>query len=328
MTRSKRRRFVSAMVAAAAIAVTAAFAQQQGPVATMFRADLKRHQALAASFMPTELTPSAAASTLNIYLSAGDLEQAFDRPEFRPDAAIVPTNTDLQVKAEDPAIQRVLISRVMKHPRVMADLDDQISARRKQAAAGATSALQIGADAFVARLPKNGSADATAAFPRQVCLIATDFATGGSVDRRELLAQDRMRKGVAGCLAAFDAAGATSVVIPMLGAASSETQSKDPVYEGPRLLKECRHLNAVAGIALGIHDFAPRRRAIREIGVVQWDKELSDMFGQSATAQAAYRVYAEQIKRAVTKGLAGERTTTGDVDGSCSATFGTTGDRF
>jgi hypothetical protein len=292
----------------------------------MFREDLKRHQMLAASFLPIEVPASGGAPTLHVYLTAGDLERAFDRPEFRPDAAIVPTNTNLIVTAASPTTQRVLIARVMKQPAVMADLQDQVAVRRKQlAAATGDEILQIGVDSFVAQLPKNGSADAKGAFPRHVCLVATDYATGEAVDRRELFAQDRMRKGVAGCLAAFDAAGAGSVMMPLLGAASAESQSRDPVYEGQRLLKECRHLNAVAGIALGIHDFAPNRRAVREIGIVQWDREISDMFGGSRMAQAAYRTYAEQIRQAVTKGLAGERTTAGDVGGSCAATFVATG---
>ena len=57
-------------------------------------------------------------------------------------------------------------------------------------------------------------------------------------------------------------------MMPLLGAASAEMQSRDPVYEGQRLLKECRHLNSAAGIALGIHDFAPGRHTLREIGIV------------------------------------------------------------
>ena len=89
-----------------------------------------------------------------------------------------------------------------------------------------------------------------------VCLIATDFAKGGAVDRRELFAQDRMRKGIAGCLAALDAAGVQSVVLPLLGAASSGTQTDDARFEGQRVLKECRLINSTAGIVLGIHDFA------------------------------------------------------------------------
>jgi hypothetical protein len=37
------------------------------------------------------------------------------------------------------------------------------------------------------------------------------------------------------------------------------------------------------------------------------------------TAQTAYRLYAEQIKLALRKGLAGEKTTHTDVGGSCTA---------
>jgi hypothetical protein len=308
------------MAVALAAAASVTFAQQE-PVVTMFRADLKRDQTLAASFLPTELPASGSAPATQVYLTAGDLERVFDTPAFRPDAAIVPTNTGLVVSSASPTIQRVLIARVMKYPAVMADLQEQIAARQKQSRTS-DSVLQIGVDSFVAQLPRGAAADVEGAFPRHVCLIATDFATGGAVDRRELFVQDRVRKGIASCLVALDAAGARSVVIPMLGAASAETQSKDPVFEGQRLLKECRHLNSVAGIALGIHDFAAGRRVVREIGIVQWDREISDMFGRSAVAQAAYRLYAEQIKRALTKGLAGERTSPGDVDGNCAATFG------
>jgi hypothetical protein len=312
----------------AALAVAAPFAvvfAQDGPVAAMFRDDLKREQALALSFQPTELPGASSAAPLHVYLSAGDLERAFDSAAFRPDAAIVPTNTNLVMTAASPSTQRVLVERVQKHPQVMADLQAQIAARRKQApvAAGDGGVLQIGVDAFVAQLPANGSGTGgKGAFPKWVCLIATDFATGGAVDRRELFSQDRVRKGVAGCLAALDAAGAGTVAMPLLGAASAKTQSKDPVYEGQRQLQECRLLNAAAGIALGIHDFAPSRRTLREIGIVQWSQEINEMFPGSRLAQAAYRIYAEQIKQAVNRGLAGERTKASDIDGNCSATFG------
>jgi hypothetical protein len=307
-----------------ALAVAATFAvvlAQDGAVATMFRDDLKREQALALSFQPTELPSVGSGSPLHLYLSAGDLERAFDKPEFRPDAAIVPTNTGLIVTAASPSTQRVLIQRVQRQPAVFADLQDQVAARRKQAPAA--DVLEVGLDYFFAELPRKGSASGgTGAFPRLVCLIATDFPTGGAVDRRELFAQDRVRKGVAGCLTALDAAGARTVVVPLMGAASAKAQKDDPVYEGQRLLKECRHLNSTAGIALGIRDFAPNRRSVREIGIVQWNKEIAEMFEGGRIAQTAYRLYAEQIKQAVTKGLAGENTASSDVDGNCAATFG------
>ena len=310
--------FIAAVVALASFAVAAA---QDGPVASMFRDDLKREAALSASFLPIEL-PGRSESSLHVYLSAGDLARAFDAPAFRPDAAIVPTNAGLVVTAASPATQRVLIERVQKVPRVMADLQDQIATRLKQGTGLSGGVLEISVDAFVARLQGNASAAGAGAFPGLVCLIATDFPTGGAVDRRELFSQDRVRKGVAACLSALDAAGATSVMMPLLGAASAQTQSKDPVFEGQRLLKECRHLNAAAGIALGIRDFAPARRTLREIGIVQWDLEINQMFNNTRLAQTAYRLYAEQLKQAVNKGIAGEKTTAGDIGGSCAATFG------
>jgi hypothetical protein len=319
--RSLAGAFLAATAIAAAFAVTSA---QEGPVAAMFRDDLKREQTLALSFLPIELPATGGAAPLNVYLSAGDLERAFDTIGFRPDAAIVPTNTNLIVNAASPSTQRVLIERVQKVPLVMADLQDQISARRKLAAVSSDGVvLQIGVDAFAAQLPRNATAPGVkGAFPKWVCLIATDFPTGGAVDRRDLFVQDRVRKGVAGCLAALDAAGVGSVMMPLLGAASAKTQSKDPVYEGQRLLKECRQLNAAAGIALGIHDFAPARKSLREIGIVQWNQEINEMFRGSRLAQAAYRVYAEQIKQAVNQGLAGQQTTASHVDGNCGSTFG------
>ena len=91
---------------------------------------------------------------------------------------------------------------------------------------------------------------------------------------------------------------------------------------------ECRLINAVAGITLGIHDFAATRRSVKEIGIIQWDQETLDMFGakrgaaMSRAAQSAYRTYTNQVKAAVKNGLAGQKTMPGDVSGSCSAIFG------
>jgi hypothetical protein len=224
----------------------------------------------------------------------------------------------------------VLIDRVQKQADVMRDLNDQIAARRKQSpASGAEPGLlRIGLDIFVAQLPRRASENqpSSGSFPDAACLVATDFANGGAIDRRELFAQDRLRKGIGDCLAALDALGAKSLVLPLLGAASAKIQGNDALFEGQRILKECRLINATAGIALGIHDFAARRRSLREIGLVQWDREITEMFkapkGSPAQgAQTAYRQYAEQIKLAFRKGLAGEKTTSSDVFGSCAVIF-------
>jgi hypothetical protein len=305
---------------------------QPAPVAAMFSDDQKRHPALASSFLSVEMPATKpAAFPVRVSLSAGDLERAFDSRQFRPDAAIVPTNTDLAITAAAPATQRVLIDRVQQQPDVLRDLNDQIAARRKQtgaAAGGEPGLLRIGQDIFVAQLARAGAeGPRDRSFPNTVCLIATDFATGGAIDRRELFVQDRLRKGIAECLAALDAAGATSLVVPLVGAASAKIQANDALYEGQRILKECRLINSTAGIALGIHDFAARRRSLREIGVVQWDQEIVGMFEAPAgsraaqNAQAAYRQYAEQIQLAFNKGLKGQKTTESDVFGSCSGIF-------
>jgi hypothetical protein len=306
---------------------TGAIVAQQRPVAAMFGDDQKRGETISLSFATAEAPPTAALGVpLQIYLTAGDLERAFDQAAFRPDAAIVPTNTELALTASSPGTQAVLVGRVRKQSAVMRDLEEQIDARRKQSASASGALLEIGVDSFVAQLPRQGRRS-NSAFPKSVCLIATDFPKGGAIDRRELFAQDRVRKGVAECLTALDASGAESVVVPLMGAASSGTQAKDPVFEGQRVLKECRLLNSLAGIALGIHDFAPGRRSIREIGVIQWDKELIEMFTLprgtrlAQAAQNAYRAYAEQVTLALRKGLAGEKTTGADLGGNCNAIF-------
>ena len=65
---------------------------QQKPVAAMFGDDQKRGETIALSFATAEIEPTASAGfPLHLYLTAGDLVRAFDRADFRPDAAIVPT---------------------------------------------------------------------------------------------------------------------------------------------------------------------------------------------------------------------------------------------
>jgi hypothetical protein len=318
-----------ALAAGAALAtLTGVVLAQGGTIAALYTDDQKRAPALALSFSTAELpATTAAGAPLNVYLTAGDLERAFDRSEFRPDAAIIPTNTDLQITASDPATQRVLVSRVQKQPEAMRELETQVATRRGQPARssdGEPGLLRIGIDTFVAQLAP-GNAATPSAFPKTACFVATDFAKGGAVDRRELFLQDRMRQGIAACLDAADAAGARSLVLPLLGAASSTTQTNDVMFEGQRILKECRLINSAAGIALGIHDFAARRRNLREIGVVQWDKEIAGMFrvppGSRAekSAQTAYRAYAKQVRDVFQKALTGEKITANDLQGNCSS---------
>lgn len=318
----------AALMAGIALSMAGVGIAQQGPVATMFADDQKRDAFLASSFATVDLPASRAAEEpLHVLFSAGDLERAFDRAEFRPDAAIVPTNTDLQIAAASPATQQVLFARVRKQADAMGAVERQIATRRTQPPANGAEPglLRIGVDAFTLQLAPAGAGQSPATFPKAACLVATDFVNGGAVDRRELFVQDRMRQGIAACLDALDAAGARSLVVPLMGAGSAKVQTNDAMYEGQRALKECRLINSTAGIALGIHDFAARRRNLREIGVVQWEEDLVDMFkvtpGSRAerSAQAAYRLYAEQVAGAFRRGLSGQKTTPGDLRGNCSA---------
>lgn len=327
MLSAVRHRSIPAIALGIVIAGAGAPAQNS-PVAAMFASDQKRNAGFGASFVGLDLPRTATArASARVYLSAGDLARAFDDPAFRPDAAIVPTNTDLLLTAPEPGTQAVLVSRVQKHPAILRDLEAQLSARRTSLApaGGPPAALQIGTDSVVVRLPRGASAQREGmAFPTSACLIATDFAKGNALDQRELFSQARFRKGIAACLGGLDAAGATSVVLPLMGAASSEPQQRDAFDEGQRVLKECRLINATAGIALGIHDYAGSRRGLREIGIVQWDEEIRGMFtalGEGQQAQnirAAYANYAAQVSQTFRRGLAGTPTAASDMQGRCS----------
>jgi len=321
---ASRALLLGTLISLAAGVVTA---QVQGPIAAMYADDQVRGKEIALGFFTASVPPNTSAPLpAQVYITLGDLQRAFDIERFRPDAAIVPTNTELQLTAASPATQRVLVERVQKQPAIMKTLQAQVDERRaEKSPRGQAGGLEVGVDHFLAQL---ATANSTAnAFPRTVCLIATDFPDGGAIDRRELFAQERLRKGIAGCLTALDSAGAQSVVVPLVGAASSGTQARDPQYEGQRVLMECRLINALAGITLGIHDFAATRRNVKEIGVVEWDQEILQMFGtrpgaaMSRAAQSAYRTYTNEAKVAVRNGLAGQKTTAGDVSGNCSGIF-------
>jgi len=292
----------------------------------MYSDDQQRARSMAVGFATASIPATGTATApAQIYLTTGDLQRAFDDARFRPAAAIVPTNSELQLTAKAPATQQVLIDRVRKQPDVLKALQDQIDGRRRSGGAS-PPALEIGIGSFVVKLSQTAGQPSPGPFPSTVCLLATDFPGGGAIDQRELFAQDRLRKGIAGCLTALDAAGAQSVVVPLVGAASSGTQANDAQYEGQRVLMECRLTNAVAAIGLGIHDFAASRRNLRELGIIQWEQELLEMFGarggtpMSRAAQAAFRTYATQVKQALRNGLAGQPTSSRDLPGGgCTA---------
>ena len=152
MFRTSRSTRVDVLVLAACLTTQAIIARaQQTPIAAMFGDDRKRDPNLAPSFLVVDLPASKMGSTpAKVYLSAGDLMRAFDRPEFRPDGAIAPTNAELQVDAPSPATQRVLFDRVLKLPDVARDLQDQVEAYRKKhpATPGQPGVMTIGVDSI------------------------------------------------------------------------------------------------------------------------------------------------------------------------------------
>ena len=90
MFQTSRSIRVDVIVLTTCLAAAAVIARaQQTPIAAMFGDDQKRDPNFAPSFLVVDLPASKAGGARpKVYLSAGDLERAFDRPEFRPDGAI------------------------------------------------------------------------------------------------------------------------------------------------------------------------------------------------------------------------------------------------
>src|SRR4051812_17303876 len=164
------------------VALSTSLLTAQTPVAAMYADDQVRGKTVALGFFTASIAAtSSAPAPAGVYITQGDLQRVFDDSRFRVDGAIVPTNTELQLTAPAPATQRVLIDRVQKQPALMQALQEQAAARR-----GRGAALDIGVDTFSATLPTAAGSQPTGAIPSRLCLIATDFADGGAIDRREL----------------------------------------------------------------------------------------------------------------------------------------------
>jgi hypothetical protein len=125
---------------------------------------------------------------------------------------------------------------------------------------------------------------------------------------------------------ALDAKGATSLVLPLMGASSGKIQRNDARFEGQRALKECRLMNSTAGIALGIHDFrrAPPQPS-RDWRGPMGPGDRGDVRGagrqprRRAAPTWPTASTPSQILQAFRKGLDGRKTLAGDLNGSCSA---------
>ena len=132
MRRGHRRSRSLALIAGLLLSVPAASdGLQDGPVAAMFAADQRRHEALAPSFLVAPLPQGVAGAPAGrVFLSAGDLARAFDDPAFRPDAAIVPTITELLTDAAEPAPRQLLLKIAQDLWRLRHPLDEHALGRR------------------------------------------------------------------------------------------------------------------------------------------------------------------------------------------------------
>lgn len=216
-----------------------------------------------------------APSDLNVYLFASNIELAFDKREFRPDAMIIPTNDQLLFEEVYPTTQKLLVDRLKREPenytRVVSEADEYM---KKQ------SRLIMATDFFPIQLKPNSAPKSMEAqpFPSFVCLIATDATIGGSIDLRPLFTQFKIKDGIEKCLAWLDAKKVNSVVMPLIGAASGLREDGHLNEESERKLMECRHYNSIAGIGLGIAAVSPKLKHIQEIGVIQWTEAFETMF--------------------------------------------------
>ncbi len=257
-------------------------------------------------------------SNLDVYLFPSDVELALDKREFRPDAMIMPTNDELLFEAEFPGTQKLLVGKLKRDSttfeRVVSEAKSYMKDRKK---------LIIATDAYYIQLKPNGAAPGTVnqPFPSFVCLIATDEKEGGSIAVKftPLLTQFKVKEGIQKCLAWLDAQGVKSVVMPLIGSRGGTRKGGSLTEENERKWMQCRHLNSIAGIGLGISDFLPKLNHIQEIGVVQYTGDLKTMFPLLYTAShtgtsgelrrgagtKAYNEYAAYASKTFQKALVG-----------------------
>lgn len=299
-----------------------------GPVQALFVKEQASNQKLDRSYLNESFPAgskvaslSAGATDLTVYVLASDITLAFDKPVFRVDAAIMPTNMDLQLSASFPLTQALLMRAIRTDPAAFGRLDS---------AAKAKGMLSMGSDTLTVDLnPDNKPTTAEKAyFPRLLCLIATDYPNGGSIARRDFFRFAKMASAVRACLRSLDALGAKSVVLPLIGSASGYTtpqMMKDD--EKARGLLQCRMQNSLVGIALGTNEFLSDRKSIREIGIIQYKSDIEKQFSNGSSSQwdaDGYAAFAESSEAFFVKALRGTPPKEGDLrkDVDCNGIFG------
>ena len=188
--------FIVGMSVAALTGVTMA---QQGPVAAMFADDQKRNASLAQSFTTAELPATSGASVPLQRVPQRRRSRAGLRririPSRRDDCPHQHRPADRGTGAGDPArADRSRSETAGRHA------EPGRPGRSAPATGVSTNRRRAGPPShrhrFVRGAPGAGRRCPAGAFPKAACLVATDFANGGAVDRRELFLQDRMRQGI------------------------------------------------------------------------------------------------------------------------------------
>lgn len=282
------------------------------------------HRDLQFSFRIDLVKTAPKQDDLPVYFLAGRLEDLFDNPQHRPDAVILPTNAGLDLSKAFPTTQkRVLAPRLEVSPpdfnRVQAEMRACVSERKSKR-------LELATDFCGIHLQSDPSGPLK--MPALACLIATDEPGGGSgaMEQRDLYTQARVAQGIEKCLRWLDEQKARSVVLPQIGAASGWTGESHIPGLGKRNLLQCRLLNSIAGIGLGIAKGAANLTSLREIALVQYDddfrKQLEDVPAEQR--DKAYRIYANQAETAWVRALRGEGVEAKDldIDQNCNVLFG------
>lgn len=298
-------------------------AAPSGPVARHFLFEQGRSLLNRSFYQESLLVTDANRQPLDVYLLVGDIAMSFDNSKFRPDAAIMPTNRELEFLAKFPITQKIIISRAMKSRYAK----DSILAAKSEKAS-----VRMATEPVLVRL-KSGLApvdEEREPFPSWACFLATDFSTGGSGSEkfRDLFEQQQIKIGVRACLSKLDEAGVRSVVMPLLGAASSWTQEVS--NSKARELLRCRTINSIAGISLGIKEFSVTAKSILEIGIIQYDKDIRKLFFFSSASNGspaeikAYQTYAKGAAETFRRGLQGIATKQSDLleERDCNKIFG------
>lgn len=322
---------------AISLAVTTLALASETPVRTLYletRASMPRWER-SFTAIPLATPPASAASThtapvvdqLTVYLFVGDVTRTFDSGALQVDAAIMPTNNKLEMLAAYPTTQAALVRRISSDSMALGSL---VQSAKTRAVGGMIMAI----DTFPVMLWPKAAPTTPYGFPRYACFIATDEPDSGSINMRDLFSQRLIAKGIEGCLSWLDEKGAKSVVMPLIGSASGGTSALQLKDLKQRYLLQCRLINSISGIGLGVNGFLKHRKSIQEIGLIQWTRDMEKQFPAAPASPAgrhtkdvsanAVDQYGDFARTTLTKALSGKPVESGDLpkEDGCNSIFG------